>query len=55
MDAGAKIDRVMCGQLATSEAYARKNMNRTHEELFKEAEKSVKFLHSAGSKKYLPT
>ena len=50
MDAGVKIDRVLCGQLATSEAYARKNMNRTHEELFKEAEKSVKFLHSAGVK-----
>lgn len=51
MDAGVKIDRVLCGQLATSEAYARKNMNRTHEELFEEAEKSVKFLHSAGVKK----
>ena len=51
MDAGVKIDRVLCGQLATSEAYARKNMNRTHEELFEETEKSVKFLHSAGVKK----
>ena len=34
LDKGAQIDRVLCGQLATSEAYARKNMNRTHEELF---------------------
>lgn len=51
LDAGVKIDRVLCGQLATSEAYARKNMNRTHEELFNEAEKNVKFLHSIGVKK----
>ena len=48
---GIKIDRVMCGQLATSEAYARKNMNRTHEELFAEAEKQVKLLRSAGIKR----
>ena len=51
MDKGAKIDRVLCGQLATSEAYAKKNMNRTHEELFSEAEKNVKFLHDHGVKK----
>lgn len=51
LDKGAKIDRVLCGQLATSEAYARKNMNRTHKELFAEAEKNVKFLHSIGIKK----
>ena len=40
LDKGAQIDRVLCGQLATSEAYARKNMNRTHEELFREAEQN---------------
>ena len=34
----------------TSEAYARKNMNRTHEELFREAEQNVKFLHDHGVK-----
>ncbi len=51
LDKGCKIDRVLCGQLATSEAYARKNMNRTHEELFREAEKNVKFLHDHGIKK----
>jgi len=51
LDAGIQIDRVLCGQLATSEAYARKNMNRTHEELFDEAEKNVKFLHNIGIKK----
>ncbi len=51
LEDGAQIDRVLCGQLATSEAYARKNMNRTHEELFAEAEKNVKFLHDHGVKK----
>lgn len=51
LDKGAKIDRVLCGQLATSEAYARKNMNRTHEELFAEARKNVKFLHRIGVKR----
>lgn len=51
LEDGAQIDRVLCGQLATSEAYARKNMNRTHEELFAEAEKNVKFLHNHGVKK----
>lgn len=51
LNKGAKIDRVLCGQLATSEGYARKNMNRTHEELFAEAEKNVKFLHRIGIKK----
>lgn len=51
LDEGVQIDRVLCGQLATSDAYARKNMNRTHEELFDEAEKNVKFLHNIGIKK----
>ena len=51
LDRGARIDRVLCGQLATSEAYARKNMNRTHEELFREAEQNVRFLHGHGVKK----
>lgn len=54
LEEGVQIDRVLCGQLATSEAYAKKNMNRTHEELFLEAEKNVKFLHSLGIKKVLP-
>jgi hydroxymethylglutaryl-CoA lyase len=48
---GAKIDRVLTGQIATSESYARKNMNRTTDELFAEAEETVKFLHKAGVKK----
>lgn len=48
---GVKIDRVLTGQIATSEAYARKNMNRTHDELFEEAERNVKTLHAAGIKK----
>lgn len=51
LEEGVQIDRVLCGQLATSEAYARKNMNRTHDELFDEAEKNIKFLHSLGIKK----
>lgn len=51
LEEGVKIDRVLTGQLATSEAYARKNMNRTHEELFAEAEVNVKMLHDAGIKK----
>ena len=51
LEEGIKIDRVLTGQLATSEAYAKKNMNRTHEELFLEAEKNVKLLHDAGIKK----
>ena len=51
IDQGAKIDRVLTGQIATSEAYALKNMKRTHEQLFNEAEKSVKALHDAGVKK----
>lgn len=45
---GAPIHRVLTGQLATSEAYARKNMNRTHEELFREAEELVQMLHEGG-------
>ncbi len=48
LDRGAKIDRVLTGQIATSEAYAKKNMRRTHEELFAEAEKNVKALHDIG-------
>ncbi len=51
LEAGIQIDRVLCGQFATSETYARKNMNRTHEELFAEAESNVKFLHRIGIKK----
>jgi len=51
VEQGAKIDRVLTGQIATSEAYARKNMNRTHEELFADAEINVKRLHDAGIKK----
>jgi len=51
VDVGLKIDRVLCGQFATSEAYARKNMNNTHEELFAEAKKQVKFLKEVGIKK----
>lgn len=45
---GAPIHRVLTGQLATSEAYARKNMNRTQEELFEEAKQSLEFLHAHG-------
>lgn len=45
---GAPVHRVLTGQLATSASYARKNMNRTHEELFQEAEELVKLLHSGG-------
>ena len=50
LEKGMQIDRILCGQLATSEAYARKNMNRTHEELFQEAGHNVKFLHDHGVK-----
>ena len=32
LDRGAKIDRVLTGQIATSEAYAMKNMRRTHQQ-----------------------
>lgn len=51
LDQGAQIDRVLCGQLATSETYARKNMNRTHDELFRDAEQTARFLHDHGVKK----
>lgn len=51
LDKGVRIDRVLTGQIATSEAYARKNMNRSREELLAEAEKSVKLLHQAGIKR----
>ena len=47
---GAPIHRILTGQIATSESYARKNMNRTHEELFAEAEELVKMLHDGGIK-----
>lgn len=43
LEAGVKIDRVLCGQLATSEAYARKNMNRTHEELLRKQKRMSNF------------
>lgn len=45
---GAPIHRVLTGQIATSASYARKNMNRTHEELFQEAEELVELLHRGG-------
>lgn len=51
VEQGAKIDRILTGQIATSEAYAKKNMNRTHDELFADAEKNVQILHNAGIKK----
>lgn len=51
LERGAKIDRVLTGQIATSEAYAMKNMRRTHEQLFEEAEKNVKALHGMGIQK----
>lgn len=51
LESGLKIDRVISAQLATSEAYARKNMNRTHEELFEESKKNLDFLHRHGIKK----
>lgn len=51
LEKGAKIDRVLTGQIATSVAYARKNMKRTHDQLFAEAEQNVRFLHRAGVKR----
>lgn len=51
IERGAPIHRVLTGQIATSEAYAMKNMNRTHAQLFEEAARSVKLLHDAGVKK----
>jgi len=48
LERGAQIDRVLTGQIATSEAYAMKNMRRTHEQLFAEAEQNVKALHELG-------
>ena len=51
LEKGAQIDRILCGQLATSAAYARKNMNRTHEELFQETERNASFLHQHGVKR----
>lgn len=51
LERGAKIDRVLTGQIATSEAYAMKNMRRTHRQLFDEAERNVKALHDMGIQK----
>lgn len=51
LEQGVRIDRVLTGQIATSEAYAKKNMNRSREELLAEAEKSVQLLHRAGIKR----
>lgn len=48
---GAPIHRILTGQLATSASYAKKNMNRTHEELFAEAEELVQMLHEGGIKR----
>lgn len=45
---GIRIDRVLTGQIATSEAYAHKNMNRSREELLEEAFQNVRRLHDAG-------
>ncbi len=45
---GAPIHRILTGQIATSASYARKNMNRTQEELFREAAESVRLLHDNG-------
>lgn len=51
LERGAKIDRVLTGQIATSETYAMKNMKRTHEQLFTEAAQNVTALHEMGIKK----
>lgn len=48
LDSGVKVDRVLAGQIATSEAYAKKNLNRSREELLTEAEKNAHLLHQAG-------
>lgn len=48
LKSGVHIDRVLTGQVATSEAYARKNMNRSRAELLAEAKEHVRQLHSAG-------
>lgn len=45
---GAPIHRVLTGQLATSAAYAKKNMNSTHEKLFAEAKECLELLHAGG-------
>lgn len=42
---------LLIGQIAISKAYAMKNMRRTHEQFFAEAEKNVKALHEMGIKK----
>lgn len=47
---GVQVDRVLTGQIATSDSYAMKNMRSTHDKLFKEAEENVKLLHDAGIK-----
>lgn len=51
LDAGVKVDRVLTGQIATSEAYARKNLNRSREELLAEAGENARLLHNAGIKR----
>lgn len=51
LEKGARIDRVLTGQIATSEAYAKKNMNRSREALLAEAKNNVDVLHRAGIKR----
>ena len=51
IDKGVRIDRVLTGQIATSEAYAQKNLNRSRKELLAEAEENIKLLHRAGIKR----
>lgn len=51
LDSGVKVDRVLTGQIATSEAYARKNLNRSREELMVEAGENIRLLHEAGIKR----
>lgn len=46
--AGAPVHRVLTGQLATSAAYAKKNLNRTHEEIFQETEQIIGLLRDGG-------
>lgn len=45
---GAPVDRVLTCQLATSAAYALKNMNRTQEQLFAEAKENLDILRNGG-------
>ena len=48
LNSGIRIDRVLTGQVATSEAYAKKNMSRSREDLLAEASENVRRLHEAG-------